>query len=457
MVPDTLMVPRRTRIALHLLAGGLLALAAALADVILAQPHRWGPLQLLVLLAGLGLIAIGLFQQRPGFLSRTSTGLCVSLLGLFLLLGAGEGLVRALRIDCSGERRAWLRIPPFHRQPTVPTGAVFFRRPGPERWTGQVLNTRLKQLGVRPNPYAGEPAITVTYDGHGFRNPESLSDWQIAVAGDSFTELGYLPDEQLFTTLLGARLRVPVLNLGASYTGPLTQLSYLEDYGIARSTRHAVIVFFEGNDLEDLVAEGRALDRWRQTGERGFREFRKQPSLVRFLYESAARVGRGRSDGGERDVVSGWFRSVTQGEVPVTLRYTPPGRADLSAETGSRLQDFLGRYAKFAGSRGVTPWLAYMPCKRRVLHGLVKFSAVAPARLRDWQPTDLPEFVAGLCGRYGIEFIDLTPALLRETGPNRPLLFNPVLDTHLNAAGSAVVAEELARRMSERVTGVAGH
>ena len=58
--------------------------------------------------------------------------------------------------------------------------------------------------------------------------------------------------DQLFTTILGKMLNIRVLNLGVSHTGPLTQLSYLQDYGVSPSTKHVVIVFYEGNDLSDL-------------------------------------------------------------------------------------------------------------------------------------------------------------------------------------------------------------
>ena len=56
--------------------------------------------------------------------------------------------------------------------------------------------------------------ITVQYDEAGFRNPAGMLDWDIAVAGDSFTELGYLRHEDLFTTVLGQILDARVLNLG---------------------------------------------------------------------------------------------------------------------------------------------------------------------------------------------------------------------------------------------------
>jgi hypothetical protein len=115
------------------------------------------------------------------------------------------------------------------------------------------------------------------------------------------------------------------------------------------------------------------------------------------------------------------------------------------------LNHFFRQYADFGKkSRQITVWLAYMPSKRRVLHGQVQFSESASEKLKSWQPTDLPEVISGLCDQYGIKFIDLTSALVRETAHNKQLLYNSIYDTHLNSHGSLVVGQELARHFSEQ-------
>ncbi|MGC8990386.1 MAG: hypothetical protein ACP5MD_09715, partial [Verrucomicrobiia bacterium] len=55
--------------------------------------------------------------------------------------------------------------------------------------------------------------------------------------------------------------------------------------------------------------------------------------------------------------------------------------------------------------------------------------------------------VAELCAKHGIRFVDLTPSLRQETHRSGELLFNALYDTHLNARGSAFVAEELAKQL----------
>src|SRR5262249_49799046 len=149
-------------------------------------------------------------------------------------LGLLEGFCRLTQFDFAQEERKWRAVPPYWRAPIIPSGEAFFRRPGPEPWAGQVLNIRVQQLHIFPNPYTNEPAVTLVYDEQGFRNEGGWTDWEVAIAGDSFTEQGYLTSDQMFTTILGKLINARVLNLGVSYTGPLSQLSYLRDYGIAK-------------------------------------------------------------------------------------------------------------------------------------------------------------------------------------------------------------------------------
>jgi hypothetical protein len=44
-----------------------------------------------------------------------------------------------------------------------------------------------------------------------------------------------------------------------SYTGPFSYVSYLRRFGGSASARHAVLAFFEGNDLGDLEREWRRI------------------------------------------------------------------------------------------------------------------------------------------------------------------------------------------------------
>ncbi len=101
----------------------------------------------------------------------------------------------------------------------------------------------MTRYGLPTDHYRDEAAITLTYDTNGFRNSLDLTDWEIAVIGDSFVELGFLPDEELVTSHLARLLGVRVKNLGVSDTGLLTYNHYLKSYATSPATRH-VMVFF---------------------------------------------------------------------------------------------------------------------------------------------------------------------------------------------------------------------
>ncbi len=119
-----------------------------------------------------------------------------------LTLTLGEVAFRLAGYDFRRTAATLHQLAPFYRKPTVPTGTVYFRRPGPQTWTGRVIWSCLEYLHLHPNPYTNEAPITGVYDGNGFRNETGGTDWDLAVAGDSFTELGHLPCAHLFTSIL---------------------------------------------------------------------------------------------------------------------------------------------------------------------------------------------------------------------------------------------------------------
>ena len=354
-------------------------------------------------------------------------------------IGALLAVEGACRIcGCEFDSWAWRQTPPYYRQPITPQGEVYFRRSGPETWTGRVIASHLRSIRIWPHPYSDENPVTVRYDANGFRNPPGLKDWTVVVAGDSFTELGYLPQEDLFTSRLAEFIGSPVLNLGVSYTGPLSQLSYIASYGLAPTARHAIIVFFEGNDLDDLAQEAADLAAWERTGIRPERVLPSQPSVIRFIVRQ---LRHARAP--YQNVINAHYKSV-DGPVAVSVNYIPPNWAELEPPVVRALDYFLSRFSMLARANNLTPWLAYMPCKHRVLHDRLVYAANASPELSSWRPSDLAEGLRQRAESAGIRFIDLTPPLLEETRRHGRLLYNPIYDTHLNAVGSHIVARALA-------------
>jgi hypothetical protein len=433
---------KRIHLLLHLVAGAGILLFVGWLAAFSEAPFWASRSRTLAVVLGLGTIAAG-FLRHTWSAAVISRRLCIFLLAMFAAVAVLELFFRVIGFDFAREEQAWHKTPIYFRQPVIPTGDVFFRRPGPEEWTGQVLNARLQQLKVTPNPYRDEPIITVRYDRLGFRNESGETNWEIVVAGDSFTELGYLPHEQLFTELLAKRLGVRVRNLGVSFTGPLTQLSHLRDFGVVPATHRAVIVFFEGNDLKDLNDEYAALVKFRHEGKRPTREFRKRTSVVQHTYNLAKSF----LDGRRTSWITGYFKS-SHGRVPVTLGFAPPNENQLPPATRQHLDEVCKEFATFGKERSLEVTLVFMPCKERVIHGMVDFSPDAPAVFKQWRPTDLPSMMGRLAARHGIRYLDLTPALVNETKVSGELLYNSILDSHLNARGSFVVAEELARHLA---------
>ena len=352
-----------------------------------------------------------------------------------------EIVFRLANFDFRRQASFLSRVPPFGQKPRVPTGEVFFRRSGPLTWTGQVLKGHLAAYNISTESYRDEPVVTVNYNRLGFRNEDDLTAWDLAVAGDSFTELGYLPADQLFTTILSHQLSLRVLNLGVSFTGSLTQLSYLRDYGVCPELRATVIVFYEGNDMEEIRREYLGLLRFQKTGQRLLRELHEQTSFLRAFGE---RLQRSSVPPEIAELPVDAFLQSARGRVPVTLEPPPANRADQPEEALRALARFATDYAAFARNRHISPWLAYMPCKQRVWHGHLEFSDTATPAIKNWLPTDLPTVVAEECARNGIGFIDLTPALREATERTGELMYNALYDTHLNARGSEVVASALA-------------
>jgi hypothetical protein len=349
---------------------------------------------------------------------------------------------RLIGWEFTSERRNFERTPIFFRQPIQPVGPAFFRRPGPDHWNGQVLRPMLKIMKVRETAYTDEPSVTIEYDALGFRNPVDLKDWEVVVAGDSLTELGFLPYDDLFTTVAGRELKLRVKNLGVSYTGPLTHTFYLRTYGKSTSTRHAVLAFFEGNDLDDILVEGTRLQ---QASERIYApadvyKFHTERSAIGFLVQSIR----------SWPALVPWTKSYANavfhgadGEIPLTVAYAPPASSDLSPEMILLLDRALTGWGEAARSLELKPWLLYLPCKERVLHERLTVLPSALPHLARWRPTDLPDLVRRLCQRHGIEFIDATGDLLRLTSAG-VLSYNTIWDSHLHKRGSTSVGHTLA-------------
>ncbi len=382
-------------------------------------------------------------------LHRCSTSLLVVQIAVLVCILGVEATGRILGFDYEFKAAALSRTPIYYRHPLLWAGEAFYRRPGPDRWRGQVLRSGLIQSGyLDDDTYENETVRTIEYDHEGFRNPADLDDWEIAVVGDSFTELGYLDYEQLFTAIAARKLGKRVRNLGVSYTGTLTHAFYLREFGKAPSTTDAVLAFFEGNDIQDIVREHEGLLEWKAKHRHSDPTNAKpladslpaQSSLIRALYRLALRRPA------KHPAFNAFYKHGGALE-PVQVVTSPPGSEELNLAQQYLVKGALLHWRDTARSLNLRPWLLYLPAKRRVLHSKLSFPRDADPRVSSWTPTDLPGWIRTLCEENGIGFIDPKEALIQAVnGGKSP--YNLVFDLHLNREGSEIVGRVLAQALS---------
>jgi len=379
-------------------------------------------------------------------LKSIAANLLVVLLAVVFVIALLEVAFRLVNFDFDRQEEGFKAIPIFFRQPTVPIGEIFYRRPGPDVWQGQVLAPGLRVAGGLDDAYRDEAAVTIAYDRLGFRNSDALTDWDVVVVGDSFVELGFLQTEDLFTTQVAQQSGLRVKNLGVSFSGPLTYNFLLKEYGKAEHTRHAMMVFYEGNDVIDLMREREALQKYQATGARDYRVIMKQNSFGLAMYRRF--LGISNTAVPPKQMFQNSVFLSAAGEIPFTVSTSPPGKRDLSPEQTAALSDALAAWARIAKDYGMQPWLVYLPSKRRVFDGHYRLTAGALRELINRAPSDLPEYIHELSDQHGIRFVDVTAALVEETEKGN-LTYNPIWDAHLNARGSRIVARVIAQALKE--------
>ena len=389
-----------------------------------------------------------------------TSGPVLALVSVTITLAALELGFRLADFDFEFKAHAFNTVPIFYRQPIVPVGPSFFRRPGPDRWEGNALDVMYRMTGGTDGAYRDLSPVVATYDALGFRNPDDLRDWDLVVVGDSFTELGFLPYEELFTTLLGRSLDRTVKNLGVSYTGTTTQVFYLAEYGKAASTTDAILVFFEGNDFQDLVNEARRREVARATGAppqpprdapTRLATLPKQTSFLTALWRWVTGRRPTLQVGSHPFITNaGEFNAyyvLGDAKTPITIeRQMPPSAAELPPLERSLVTGAIASYAETARHLGLRPWLVFMPIKRRAFDGHLQWTSPDAALPL---PIGIPELIRDLAATNGIRFVDVTPALQREVAAGR-LPYNARWDTHLNRLGSATVARVLAEALADR-------
>lgn len=323
--------------------------------------------------------------------------------------------------------------PIYYRMPEVLfDGDRFLKRSGPDSWTGRPLNAALQMKRSRDVAYVDEATFTVRYDDEGFRNPPHLAEWDLAVVGDSFVELGSLADGSTITDQISAKTSLRVKNLGVASTAPRNQAAFLRHFGRSASCKRALMVWSEAA-LAKTVEEFTRLQQHRPPD-----LAREENSL--FLATMSALRARFSRDHGRRLYANATFTSEAGADMPVMLDPPyPPAPSSLSQTERGALGAALDDWAAACREQSVEPAFVFLPSKIRVWHGRLK----GDAALLAWQENDFPGYLGTLCQQRGIRFINATPAL-REASQHGVLVFNPVVDGHPTAKGAAIIAQTIA-------------
>ena len=362
-------------------------------------------------------------------------------MSLMLFVGVCEFSFQAIGFDFSKWGQDLNATPIFYRIPTEPFGSAYYKRPGKQSWTGKVVTSQMQRIGYDSKWFPDEEQQTLEYDANGFRNPDGLKKWEIAMIGDSFTELGNLSSDQLVTSQLGELLDVSVKNLGVSHTGLLNQTEYLREFGISAATEEVIWVFFEGNDIQDYVMETDRVSAI-QTGISEhidlLKTHKSQTSLVKAIYQRIFSKSR-------REIYGPAVNAtLSDGITRFKIDYAPPSRDQIFLQL-QRLEAGIEKLHKLCKQNGLQLTCLYMPCKRRAFSDhRYTVDVNAPAYLQlQWEPSDLPQWMQEVCKEKGIRLVDATGPL-KQLNQTELLSHNLIFDTHLTAAGAKVVAKALA-------------
>lgn len=288
----------------------------------------------------------------------------------------------------------------------------------------------------------------VGYDRNGFRNDVDLENADIAVIGDSFVEEITIPSTQLITSLLSKLQGQVVANLGQYGYGPLEELAVLKRFALPLHPHTVAWMFFEGNDLKDVIhyrgatAELRKAPHfWSAFWDRSFTY-----NALTQVYEQFKRASK--PLGIKR---SGIFETSNGDKRTVYFVYSSPG---LSKNDLSALEETVGTLAaahRLCVAQRARLIFVFIPTKFRVLR---KFCQFPPqSECRNWAVNDLPEYLrkALMSISSEIGYLDLTP-VLQDAAKGGILPYYPD-DDHWSPEGHKIAAETIRAYLLSTQTG----
>lgn len=276
-------------------------------------------------------------------------------------------------------------------------------------------------------------AITYRADRFGFNNPDEMYDRgsvNVMLLGDSFVEGFCLPPGEDIASRL-RNDRVAATAAGIRGNGPLVELATLGRFGPVLRPDHVLMVFFEGNDWENLENELRmpwlrtALDMDANFGSASnasdslnraraaIEQLNKQPVTVMDLLTRTELLRN--------------FAALQQTLTRLGL-VLPRATPEIP-----EFRTILHRAKSITSSWGGTFTLVYVPRVDRFLGALRSRAAFDPLRT----------LVLDSAAAEGIKVIDLVPPLEQHPEPEKMY----AADSHFSRDGAAFAADIMAKRL----------
>jgi len=283
------------------------------------------------------------------------------------------------------------------------------------------------------------------YDENGFRNERDLKSADIVVIGDSFVEDMTVPQAQLTTSLLARLQGKMVANLGQVGYGPQQELIVLKRYGLPLRPSTVVWMFYEGNDLQDVLDYDHSIRNpptfWSAFFERSFTR-NAVGQMKRLLLKPPAKPS-GLAH-------SGIFQA-SDGKKLNLYFYRLSG--PLTKEDVGALDETTGIIAeafKLCVAQGSRLLVVFVPDGFRVFRQFCQFPE--ESQCRKWVPNDLPDRLRSAVGSVSgeIGYLDLTPNLVNAL--KKGAVSYRADDPHWSADGHRIAAEAINDYLSSTVS-----
>lgn len=373
-------------------------------------------------------VAVALFGSRSSRLMLGGMGIAI-LLGLFAFEARLESGYASAVVDLthmpSGDVMQRLGVaeglPPAH------TVKKFNREAGVTRTEDAVLSG-VPGKRVLLCSAEGRPVIYQA-DRYGFRNPDEAYDRPIdrLLLGDSFVEGVCLPDGQSLVDQVRAR-GGNVVGLGTRGAGPLLELAMLGRFGPAIRPKSVVIVFYEGNDWENLGHE--TAYPWLRGITKADTRFGPavMPEAVRDRMAATIQDWEGRARPSTFGVLA--KANFVRNSLALHQTWAQLGLAYPKAARDIPIYDrILARSKAMVEAWGGRLAILYVPQTSR-------FTGLLP---HGFVYNEIRDRVTRSASKSGIPVIDLSPVF--ERAPERLALYGP--DGHLSARGARVAAGTL--------------